>query len=491
MSKQAEKARIQLSPVIHVILKKGHADRNEYKFTRSFQIGRTGDCDIQILEEDVSRRHAAVECHDGQWFITDLESSNGLWINGGRVFQAPLHDNIEVELGAGGPLLLFRLSKETAIQKPLMTPAEEERQTKVEQYARYYFGDASEKGIGERTMMVRQAFQRIHRKQKRTYLWIIALSATICLFAVTYAVFKHLEMEKQKKLAEDIFYTMKSLELEFAEVLALARKTEDIETIKTVENFKAKYDSLEKSYDRFVDSLDIYGKTVDEKEKVILRVARRFGECEINMPEAFKKEVLNYINKWRSTDRMKSAINRAARKGYVPAIVEAMNYYELPPHFFYLGLQESNFDINACGPETRFGIAKGLWQFIPPTAEEYGLKLGPLVHMRTPDELDDRHDFDKSTQAAARYLRHIYDTDAKASGLLVIASYNWGQGRVNRLIRQMPDNPEERNFWKFLNQYRNNIPRETYDYVFYIFSAAVIGEDPALFGFDFTNPLLL
>jgi hypothetical protein len=52
----------------------------------------------------------------------------------------------------------------------------------------------------------------------------------------------------------------------------------------------------------------------------------------------------------------------------------------------------------------------------------------------------------------------------------------------------MPDNPRERNFWELLK--RNEIPRETYDYVFYIVSAIVIGEDPALFGFDFENPLL-
>ncbi|TDJ46994.1 MAG: hypothetical protein E2O52_03840 [Gammaproteobacteria bacterium] len=51
----------------------------------------------------------------------------------------------------------------------------------------------------------------------------------------------------------------------------------------------------------------------------------------------------------------------------------------------------------------------------------------------------------------------------------------------------MPDNPRERNFWQLLNQ--RGIPQETYDYVFYIVSAIVIGEDPALFGFDFENPL--
>ncbi len=91
--------------------------------------------------------------------------------------------------------------------------------------------------------------------------------------------------------------------------------------------------------------------------------------------------------------------------------------------------------------------------------------------------------------AAARYIRDIYDTDAQASGFLVMASYNWGEDRVVELLRQMPQNPRDRNFWKLLKQYRHKIPRETYDYVFSIISAAVIGENPRLFGFDFDNPL--
>jgi membrane-bound lytic murein transglycosylase D len=50
-------------------------------------------------------------------------------------------------------------------------------------------------------------------------------------------------------------------------------------------------------------------------------------------------------------------------------------------------------------------------------------------------------------------------------------------------------NPRDRNFWKLLQLHRAQIPKETYDYVFYIVSAAVIGENPRLFGFNFDNPL--
>ena len=176
-------------------------------------------------------------------------------------------------------------------------------------------------------------------------------------------------------------------------------------------------------------------------------------------------------------------------KGYTRQITEELLAQDLPPQFFYLALQESDFDPYISGPMTHKGIAKGMWQFIPETAVKYGLHVGPLVDFRRPDPADDRHHYDRLTKAAAHYLKDLYSTDAQASGLLVMACYNWGESRVVPLVRSMPANPRDRNFWKLLAGYREKVPQETYDYVFYIVSAAVIGENPRLFGFDFDNPL--
>ena len=70
-----------------------------------------------------------------------------------------------------------------------------------------------------------------------------------------------------------------------------------------------------------------------------------------------------------------------------------------------------------------------------------------------------------------------------------MASYNWGEQRVIRMLKTMPANPRERNFWKVLEQHRDQVPPETYNYVMRIVSAAVIGENPKLFGFAFDSPL--
>ena len=187
--------------------------------------------------------------------------------------------------------------------------------------------------------------------------------------------------------------------------------------------------------------------------------------------------------------RLIKALDRSNQNGFNQIIVNYLMRNNLPPQFFYLALQESDFKEQIVGPQTRYGYAKGIWQFISETAKRYGLKTGPLANQALYDAADERYNFPKATSAAARYIKDIYDTDAQASGLLVIASYNWGEHNIINLIRKMPENPRDRNFWKLLEKYKNEIPSETYNYVFYIFSAAVIGEDPKLFGFEFDNPL--
>ena len=460
------------------------SERTEFRFTDSFTIGRGEEFDIPIMDKIVSRPHAEIRFEGDKWWVYDLQSANGVFVDGEKVDQAPLTNNSKIRLGQVGPVL------SVAIEKIIPKDKENSGPKSSDKCADYYFGDPDECNIGKRTIMIRGAFKDKQKKQKKKYIGIIAIFACLFLVVGIYAIYKHKQVNKQKALAEDIFYAMKKMELEFAGVLKEARFKKDIESQKLIQSYRTRRKKMEENYEEFVNTLEIYGKGINEKERLIIRIARRFGECEINMPEGFIKKVKSYIKKWKTTGKLEEAIYRAERNGYTKKIVKTMESYDLPPQFFYLALQESLFDnVKAIGPKTRFGIAKGIWQFIPATGERYGLQPGPLVEERRYDPQDERHNFDSSTTAAAKYIRDIYDTDAKASGLLVMASYNWGERRVIKLIRTMPEDSEKRNFWEILKNYKKKIPKQTYDYVFYIVSAAVIGENPRLFGFNFDNPL--
>jgi two-component system cell cycle response regulator len=62
-------------------------------------IGRSGQCDIQIEDDNVSRKHAEIDIRDGQVWLKDLKSTNGSFVNSKRVTEIPLHDGDLVLIG--------------------------------------------------------------------------------------------------------------------------------------------------------------------------------------------------------------------------------------------------------------------------------------------------------------------------------------------------------------------------------------------------------
>ena len=480
-------------PAVRVKVIQGKASQDEMRFTDAFKIGRDKSCQLQLKDSSMSRFHAEVSFDGEKWIVSDLESTNGTFLDGSRIQQSPLPDEARLEFGIGGPVLLLTIEgakkeEEKKVEPPTSsTSTLTEGHGSVTQVMDRYFSKTQPEQAGEHTMMIRHAFERVHKKQSKKYMLIIGLVAFLLVCAGGIVAYQQMKIRNLRSLAGEIFYNMKVLELQVAVMENMVMASADPKQRAELATKRARINDMEKNYEKFLGELGVYSKNMSEDEKLILRVARLFGECEVNMPKGFMKEVQSYIKKWQSSDRLNKAIHRAEVGGYGPPIAREMLAYHLPSQFFYLALQESSFNDRAVGPPTRFGIAKGIWQFIPPTAVQYGLSTGPLLEVAQYDPRDERHDFEKSTQAAARYLNDIYNTEAQASGLLVIASYNWGENNIRSIINKMPMNPRERNFWKLLEHYK--IPKETYDYVFYIFSAAVIGEDPHHFGFDYKNPI--
>jgi len=356
-----------------------------------------------------------------------------------------------------------------------------------DEIAERYFGGTADHELGDRTLRVRAAYRHLDKKQKLRYRAIITTVFVVLIAAIGVGAYQYLMLQKTRELATNMFYGMKAVQVQVARLEDMVRDSGDAEFIDEAKSRREEVQALEAQYDQFLEDLDVLGPDLSEEDRVILRVARMLGECELTMPPDFADAVKSYIHKWRVTNRLRRSVERMQEQNLTEVVSQAMLENDLPPQFLYVALQESGFDNQAIGPKTRFGIAKGMWQFIPSTARRYGLRTGPLVELPIHDPKDDRFKPELAARAAARYLRDIYSKEAQASGLLVMASYNWGPNNVRQRIREMPNNPRERNFWELLKEY--DIPTETYNYVMYIFSAIVIGENPALFGFDFDNPL--
>jgi membrane-bound lytic murein transglycosylase D len=473
---------VDKTPLVRVSVDPAGQNPQRFEFDRSFRIGRVGECDVCIRDEHVSRAHVAVTFENGNWFLRDLQSSNGVFVGTQRVENSTLTGSLTISLGIAGPTVVLEVISNS--EGPTAVDGET-------QWLDRYFNKAIPSGpAGDHTLMVRRAIERVQGKQRWKYRLVIGVLAILLAAGGTYAVVLRRQVSNNVRLAQDLFYAMKTVDVDIARVEQVVSESGNEQARADIRMYRERREHLQENYNRFVTALNIYDARLSEKNRLILRVARIFGESELSMPAGFADEVSSYIGKWQSSGRFARAIGLAKQKGYNESIAREFLRNDLPPQFFYLALQESDFDPYNSGPLTRKGIAKGMWQFIPETALKYGLKIGPLVDFRRPDPGDERDHVDLATGAAARYIKDLYSTDAEASGLLVMACYNWGDDRVLPLVRSMPQNPRERNFWQLLKKSRDRIPKETYDYVFYIVSAAVIGEDPRLFGFDFDNPLL-
>jgi membrane-bound lytic murein transglycosylase D len=470
---------------VHVDLNDGRTVDGE--FDRDFTIGRGDDCELKVDSPYVSSHHCAVQWEGGQWWIQDLGSKNGTYIDGTSIERATLHASTTVQLALAGPVALFSLEQKRLDAGPVAAG----RPGEMTRLVQRYFGAGEGEQMGVHTRLVRQAFQKVQKKQRFKYRIIIAVAGVLLLItaaALYYQSRRVAQLEKLHAMAEEIFYTMKSLELQVSRLEAVIEQTSDVRLRKDLTDKKAEQQTLQANYSTFSrDELGISKEKLSEQDWIIYKVARLFGECDVNMPPDFVTKVKEYIRRWQSTATYRTAITRAIERGYPSFIKETMTAHGMAPQFFYLALQESKFDPEICGPQTRSGYAKGMWQFIPATAWHYGLRTGPLVDVGKTDQFDERHDFQKSTRAAARYLRDLYETEAQASGLLVMACYNWREDRIVKIVRSMPENPRDRNFWNLLKMAK--VPEETYNYVFYIIAAAAIGENPRLFGFEFDNPL--
>jgi membrane-bound lytic murein transglycosylase D len=116
-------------------------------------------------------------------------------------------------------------------------------------------------------------------------------------------------------------------------------------------------------------------------------------------------------------------------KPYFDMISNILVKHNLPIELKYLSVIESDLKSSA----TSWAGAVGPWQLMPETARDFGLIVSK--------KRDDRRDYFKSTNAAARYLSDLYSV--YNDWLLVIAAYNCGAGNVNSAIRKSGS----RNFW--------------------------------------------
>ena len=173
-------------------------------------------------------------------------------------------------------------------------------------------------------------------------------------------------------------------------------------------------------------------------------IEARLKTIEAKIPLNFNTRVKSFVDYFtvRNRDYTKMVLSRSTY--YFPIFEDILAQYDMPDELKYLAIVESGLNARA----QSWAAAVGLWQFIYFTGRSYGLKVDWY--------LDERMDAVKSTEAAAKYIKSLYNMFGDWE--LALAAYNCGPGNVRKAIKRSGNKTK---FWDIYNY----LPRETRGYV--------------------------
>lgn len=207
------------------------------------------------------------------------------------------------------------------------------------------------------------------------------------------------------------------------------------------------------------------GQSLKEKIKAMtLNNTRSSSNALIfDLPVTYNKQVSKWVDYYQTRGQrwFREWLERSS--AYMPFIQKELNRANLPTDLAFMVMIESGFSpysvshANAVGP----------WQFIESTGSRYGLNRSWWI--------DERKDFGKSTFAAIKYIKDLYEEFG--SWYLVAASYNMGENGLRKQIKKH----KTKDYWSLIKL--KALPVETQEYVPKILAAMLIAKAPNLYGF--------
>lgn len=184
---------------------------------------------------------------------------------------------------------------------------------------------------------------------------------------------------------------------------------------------------------------------------------------DFDIPVVINDDVIRWMRYFTGSGRKYYARWLERSSKYRPMMYEKLDKAGLPRDLVYLSMIESGYATHAYSR----AAAVGLWQFITPTATEWGMRVDWWV--------DERRDPEVSTDAAIAFLGYL--NKKFGSWHLAWAAYNGGPGRVDRAVARHGT----KDFWKLSRA--GAFPDETDNYVPKLIAAAIIGHHPERYGF--------
>ena len=232
---------------------------------------------------------------------------------------------------------------------------------------------------------------------------------------------------------------------------------------------KENFNVVEKDDDVILQKVDKQSSAIKKGETIPLKMEMKVSKnirthsLELRYSKKLYDFWINYLTS-RFKDSFQNHLNNSLK--YKETVMSILSQYGLPKDLFFVALIESGFNLRI---KSRAGAA-GPWQFMKATARHYGLKINSRV--------DERADLIKSTHAACRYFKDLYNIFGNWE--FAVLAYNKGEYGVIRAIRR----GNSRDYTHLVAQ--RLLPKETIYYIPKIVAARDIFYHMDQYGFNKT-----
>ena len=440
-------------------------------------VGRSKESDLTLSADMVSYQHCRFNLRADSFYLTDLGSTNGTFVNGSRHDSGFIKSTDKVMFGEGGPEAVVTYSvsgkaKPAAEKTRIAAVSDKKLILRVKDGLTYDFLPGTIRiGRGEDCDITLN-----HSLVSREHAEVIYDPPNVRI--------------RDLHSTNGTFINGKKIEssnLSEGDVIMAGDKGPQI-MVGTRGIGKSVFTGIFKVVIPFILALAVLAvaykfiyqpwaqKRYLAKQTLTEYVAHRLDslsavlgdDSEEEIPLIFVESVVKYIESF--TGRTRGWFERSLERSrdHMPMVRRLLRGAGLPEEFAYLAFIESGYMADI----TSSAGARGLWQFMPATAKGFGLRVEPGV-------VDERTDPRKSTEAACKYIKQLYNL--YNSYMLAMASYNTGENRIARALRKI-DVIEQNRFWYLVKS--DLLHDETIGYVPKIMAAMIIATDPEKFGFQ-------
>ncbi len=450
-------------------------------------IGREANNTINFPETEtfISGYHAIIYRSPDRIIIQDLQSTNGTFVNESRINETELFPGDKIGLGRYGPRFLFTtFEDDTGLNEDLhreSPPLQSKSSSvecisnKIDQFDQDIYFSESMTSRSQRSDDYGNNAGKIFKNIKKI-IQIKNIKRNFSSLLLYYNLHdKRFEYFNYAFLAITIlFFVVCFFNVNRIDYQKTTHDNSILQVIPT--------DSADSDNKYYTDNPDLIynANQIDINQYshpiagCIDSILKRLGEKNYSIPQNMIDRVNYHIAIY--SGQLKPVISRYIQRkiSYFPMICKIFREKKIPVELAYISMLESGFNPKALS----HAGARGLWQFIPETAKKYGLTVN--------NDLDERIDPEKSTYAAAEYLKDLIGIfGGKSSLMLCLAAYNTGEGRIINILRKIDDPLRNRDFWYIYK--KGYLSEETKEYIPRIIALMIISENPRKYGFDLVD----